>query len=82
MSCCATPTRCPPPQRSSVAWSGAQPEVVADTRRVSAPVQDRIATLTALVRAFDDQGIALDDIALRRPTLDEVFLQLTAELSG
>jgi ABC-2 type transport system ATP-binding protein len=59
--------------------AGAQPEIMADTRRVSAPVQDRIATLTALVRAFDDQGIALDDIALRRPTLDEVFLQLTAD---
>jgi ABC-2 type transport system ATP-binding protein len=29
------------------------------------------------VRALGDAGIALDDIALRRPTLDDVFLTLT-----
>jgi ABC-2 type transport system ATP-binding protein len=30
------------------------------------------------VRALDDAGIAADDVALRRPTLDEVFLRMTA----
>jgi ABC-2 type transport system ATP-binding protein len=29
------------------------------------------------MRALQDAGIAAEDIALRRPTLDEVFLQLT-----
>jgi ABC-2 type transport system ATP-binding protein len=29
------------------------------------------------VRALDDAGIGAEDIALRRPTLDEVFLRLT-----
>ena len=29
------------------------------------------------VRALDDQGVAIDDIAVRRPTLDDVFLTLT-----
>ncbi|MFC4590174.1 ATP-binding cassette domain-containing protein [Sphaerisporangium corydalis] len=48
-----------------------------DTRRVSARVSDRVAALTEVVRALDEAGIAAEDIALRRPTLDEVFLRLT-----
>jgi ABC-2 type transport system ATP-binding protein len=35
------------------------------------------AVLTEAVRRLDDADIALADISLRRPTLDEVFLQLT-----
>lgn len=35
------------------------------------------ATLTAAVRALDDAGIEPQDIGLRRPTLDDVFLALT-----
>jgi ABC-2 type transport system ATP-binding protein len=46
-------------------------------RRVSAPVRDRVTALTEVVRALDDAGIAAEDIGLRRPTLDEVFLRLT-----
>jgi ABC-2 type transport system ATP-binding protein len=57
--------------------AGAEPEVDPDTRRVSAPVADRVAALTAAARALDAAGIAVEDIALRRPTLDEVFLHLT-----
>jgi ABC-2 type transport system ATP-binding protein len=29
------------------------------------------------LRALDAAGLALDDVGLRRPTLDEVFLTLT-----
>ena len=57
--------------------TGADPEVDQHTRRVSAPVRDRVAALTEVVRALDDSGITAEDIALRRPTLDEVFLHLT-----
>jgi ABC-2 type transport system ATP-binding protein len=57
--------------------SGAEPEVDPDTRRASAPVPDRVAALTAAARELDAAGIAVEDIALRRPTLDEVFLHLT-----
>ncbi|WP_324611427.1 ATP-binding cassette domain-containing protein [Streptomyces sp. NRRL F-5755] len=49
----------------------------ADARRVSAPVTDRMAALTETVRALASAGIEARDIALRRPTLDEVFLHLT-----
>jgi ABC-2 type transport system ATP-binding protein len=59
--------------------AGAEPEIDRDRRLVSAPVGDRMAALTAVVGGLGDAGIAAEDVALRRPTLDEVFLQLTDE---
>ncbi|WP_410873255.1 ATP-binding cassette domain-containing protein [Nocardia sp. A7] len=50
-----------------------------DRRMVSATVADRMAALTETVRALETAGIEAHDIALRRPTLDEVFLHLTKE---
>jgi ABC-2 type transport system ATP-binding protein len=55
----------------------AEPDTDPATRRVSAPVHDRVTALTEVVRALDHAGIAAEDIGLRRPTLDEVFLRLT-----
>jgi ABC-2 type transport system ATP-binding protein len=55
----------------------AEVEVVPDDRRISAPVTERMAALTAVVTALRDAGVAADDITVRRPTLDEVFIQLT-----
>jgi ABC-2 type transport system ATP-binding protein len=57
--------------------TGTSPEIDGDTRRVSAPVAHRVAALTEVVRGLDDAGITAEDIGLRRPTLDEVFLHLT-----
>lgn len=37
----------------------------------------RVAALTEVARQLQDEGVAVEDIALRRPTLDEVFLRLT-----
>ena len=48
-----------------------------DTHRVSAPVDGGAEQLATVVRLLDDRGISVDDIGLRRPTLDEVFLTLT-----
>ncbi|WP_432135223.1 MULTISPECIES: ATP-binding cassette domain-containing protein [unclassified Streptomyces] len=53
--------------------------VDADRRLLSAPVTDRMAALAGVLRALTDAGIEAEDIALRRPTLDEVFLHLTAD---
>ncbi|MEU5555455.1 ATP-binding cassette domain-containing protein [Streptomyces globisporus] len=47
------------------------------TRRVHAQVADRVAALTEVVRSLQDDGIAVEDIGLRRPSLDDVFLRLT-----
>ncbi|HEY0448587.1 ATP-binding cassette domain-containing protein [Actinophytocola sp.] len=55
----------------------ADPETDTDIRRVSAPVRDRVSALTEATRALRESGVAVEDIALRRPTLDEVFLHLT-----
>jgi ABC-2 type transport system ATP-binding protein len=57
--------------------AGAPAETDPDIRRVSVPVRDRVAALTGSARALADAGITVEDIALRRPTLDEVFLHLT-----
>ncbi|WP_327368202.1 ATP-binding cassette domain-containing protein [Streptomyces sp. NBC_01217] len=48
-----------------------------DRRLVGAPAPDRMAALTRTVRALEEAGIEAEDIAVRRPTLDEVFLSLT-----
>ncbi len=58
---------------------GTPPELNLDTRRVSVAVSDQFRTLAQVVRALDDSGIDAEDIALRRPTLDEVFLHLTGQ---
>jgi ABC-2 type transport system ATP-binding protein len=50
-----------------------------DTQRASAPVDGGASELTAVVRLLDERGIAIEDIGLRRPTLDEVFLALTGQ---
>jgi ABC-2 type transport system ATP-binding protein len=55
----------------------AEPEVEAATRRISAPVAQPVAALTDVVRTLSDAGIEVDDIGLRRPSLDDVFLHLT-----
>ncbi|HEX6469302.1 MAG TPA: ATP-binding cassette domain-containing protein [Streptosporangiaceae bacterium] len=54
--------------------AGAEPRIDPAARRVSVPVREMV--LTELVRELDRAGIAAEDVALRRPTLDEVFLKL------
>jgi ABC-2 type transport system ATP-binding protein len=47
------------------------------TRRLTAASSGGAQQLLDVVRSFGEEGIAIDDIALRRPTLDDVFLTLT-----
>jgi ABC-2 type transport system ATP-binding protein len=53
------------------------PEVDQHTRRVTVPTSGGAAHLVEVVRDLDEAGVAIDDIGLRRPTLDDVFLALT-----
>jgi daunorubicin resistance ABC transporter ATP-binding subunit len=53
------------------------PHVDEPGRRVAVPVANGTAALTEAVRLIGEHSIELDDIGLRRPTLDEVFLTLT-----
>jgi ABC-2 type transport system ATP-binding protein len=47
------------------------------TRRITAPVSGGSTVLVDAVRLLDHAGVVIDDLALRRPTLDDVFLTLT-----
>ena len=47
------------------------------TRRVTLGIDDAGDGLRAALDSLDAAGIQIDDIALRQPTLDEVFLALT-----
>ncbi len=51
--------------------------VDSDTRTLRAPVSGGSTVLVEAVRALDAAGVKVDDLALRRPTLDDVFLTLT-----
>jgi ABC-2 type transport system ATP-binding protein len=54
-----------------------EPRVDATTNRVTVPVTDGTAALAAAAQRLGTLAVEVDDIALRRPTLDEVFLTLT-----
>ena len=53
------------------------PRSDAGTNRVTVPVVGGPSALTAAVKALDGLDVEIDDLGLRRPTLDEVFLTLT-----
>jgi ABC-2 type transport system ATP-binding protein len=41
------------------------------------PLRERRGAIAEAVRRLDEAGVGIDDIAVRRPTLDDVFLRLT-----
>jgi ABC-2 type transport system ATP-binding protein len=47
------------------------------TRRITVPVTGGAKLLAEIIRDLDAHDIEIDDIGLRRPTLDDVFLSLT-----
>ncbi|MFD7781765.1 ATP-binding cassette domain-containing protein [Streptomyces nojiriensis] len=53
------------------------PSVDPDTLTLSFPVEDRMAGLARTLRTLEEAGVEAADLAVRRPTLDEVFLHLT-----
>ncbi|MEU3271024.1 ATP-binding cassette domain-containing protein [Saccharomonospora sp. NPDC006951] len=59
--------------------TGSTPGIGNDTRKISVPARDKVATLARIARALEDEKVAVRDIALRRPTLDEVFVHLTGK---
>jgi ABC-2 type transport system ATP-binding protein len=49
----------------------------ADSRTLVGPVQNAAKTLQKVLKDLADAGVELNDAGMRRPTLDDVFLQLT-----
>ncbi|MEU9146202.1 ATP-binding cassette domain-containing protein [Streptomyces sp. NPDC048349] len=47
------------------------------TRKLTVPVSGGAKLLAEVIRELDARGIEIDDIGLRRPTLDDVFISLT-----
>ena len=52
--------------------------VDATARTVTFEVGSGVVALAEIVRVLDQLGLTPEDLVLRRPTLDEVFLTLTA----
>ncbi|GGW36424.1 ATP-binding cassette domain-containing protein [Streptomyces caelestis] len=50
-------------------------------RKLTAPVTGGAKLLAEVIRELDTRGIEIDDIGLRRPTLDDVFLSLTGHVA-
>jgi ABC-2 type transport system ATP-binding protein len=59
-------------------WATRPPVIDADQSRLVMPVASGSVTMPALVRELDAAGVAAQDVSIRRPTLDEVFLDRTA----
>lgn len=53
-----------------------------DSDRITIPAPDGARTLAEALRRLDSAEVELVDIALRRPSLDDVFLQLTGHLAA
>ena len=70
-----------PAGRALASFGVDAPVIDQTTRRVSIAVEDGTERLMDAVRTLDDLDVKVDDIALRRPTLDEVFLALTGKSS-
>jgi ABC-2 type transport system ATP-binding protein len=48
---------------------------------VIVPLRHRRGSIAEAVRRLDQRGVGIEDIALRRPTLDDVFLNLTGHMA-
>ena len=60
---------------------GETPILDEHTRRLTVAAHGGAQRLVEVVRELDEASIAIDDIGLRRPTLDDVFLSLTGHAS-
>jgi oleandomycin transport system ATP-binding protein len=76
----AEPTDLPATERILAAFAEGEDAPYNDGQVVSVAIADRSA-LGQVVRRLDDEGIVIDDLSLRRPTLDEVFLAVTGHLA-
>jgi ABC-2 type transport system ATP-binding protein len=62
--------------------SALEPEVSSDRRTLAVTVNDGPAALQAVLVRVKERGIRLHDAGMRRPTLDDVFLQLTGHAAS
>ncbi len=69
-----------PPAAEMPRWPDADaPEVSADRRTVKVSTPKPARTLVELVRWIDQHGVDLADVQLKRPSLEDVFIELTGK---
>ena len=64
------------------AITGAEPRVDAAARSIIAPTTEGVEALVTVAQAFTQAQIPVDDLSLRQPTLDEVFLTITGSMAN
>jgi ABC-2 type transport system ATP-binding protein len=71
------------PRATELLGRDCQGEVALDehVRKLTVPASGGAGVLVQVVRDLDEAGVPIDDIALRRPTLDDVFLSLTGHVA-
>ena len=69
-----------PPDAEMPRWPDAEaPQVSADRRTVTVSTPKPARTLVELVRWIDQHGVELADVQLKRPSLEDVFIELTGK---
>ncbi len=58
-------------------WATGPPVLDVAGARITAPIRAAAVTLPELVRQLDAASVRAEDVSIRRPTLDEVFLDRT-----
>jgi ABC-2 type transport system ATP-binding protein len=62
-------------------FAAGEPVLDREGLKLTVPVSKGAGILPEVVRELDAAGVALDDLALRHPTLDDVFLSLTGHVA-
>jgi ABC-2 type transport system ATP-binding protein len=60
-----------------LSWQGLELTLQPESRRISVPAPDEVSDLNRVAAAVAATKIPIDEIALRRPTLDDAFIKLT-----
>ena len=76
----ANPADLPATEKILAAFAEGEEGSYTDGQLVTVRINDRSA-LGRVVRSLDEAGIAVDDLSLRRPSLDEVFLAVTGHIA-
>jgi ABC-2 type transport system ATP-binding protein len=74
------PAHVPEAARIVAAITGAEPRVDDAARSIIAPTTEGVEALVTVAAAFTDAQVPVDDLSLRQPTLDEVFLTITGSV--
>jgi daunorubicin resistance ABC transporter ATP-binding subunit len=64
-------------QLGDLLWERFEVRLAPEQRMISIPAPDEVADLARIAAVVDESRIGVDEVALRRPTLDDAFLALT-----